>query len=164
VTGVSVPHSKELFKEVMQAYSSSHAGPFGAHRYDVPSQHRGRALLALRSEVDEARQRTEELRASARPTTDGHDDRVLWARAAVAFADGIRRRMPCLASLFSCSMGDGSTERRLLATALRGCGVRIVEWKPTNDVVDGALVFPSAFATRGAHGPACLLDFGRRWK
>lgn len=158
-------YSDELFKDITREHNYDKLGRFCLHRFDVPSADTARGLTSIRREISEAKVAAANVRMLAQEplpeTTESGaiDQRVLWARAAVAFGDETAARTPNLSALFDSHFGDETMERKELAKALRPFGVRVVSWAANNDPVEGALVFPSNYVYKGARGPACLLSF-----
>ena len=99
----------------------------------------------------------------------GHgDSATCYARAAIALAEDLVRRMPNLRRIFDgrCSDDDkrGVTpERKVLEKALKQRGVKVVRWRddsaPDEDG-DVPLIFPPAlFSSLISNGPCVLLEF-----
>ena len=164
--------SEELFKELQREYEGDMLGRFSLHRFDIPSNDPGRALMAFRREIADARVSAHKLRTLAMEslpaeTGDGTvDGKILWARAAIAFADQVTAKSPNLAMLFSDQFVDEmgmSFERRALAKALKKYKIRVVRWRKESDPhLNSSLCFPTQFRQRGRaaaglNNPAFLL-------
>lgn len=158
-------YSEALFKDITREHNGDELGRFCLHRFDVPSGDTTRGLTGIRREISEAKVAAANVRMLAQeplPNTTqsgGIDQRVLWARAAVAFGDETASRTPNLSALFDSQFGEETVERKALAKALRPFGVRVLSWAANNDPVEGALVFPTHYNFKGARGPSCLLYF-----
>jgi hypothetical protein len=162
-------HGEQVFRLAVRDMDADHLGRFAPHRCDLPSQDTSRSASALRRELHEARANVNNLRMLASTAVEaaggaapGANRRLLlWARAAVAFAQAAAEKLPNLHRLFDAQLGADTLERRALQRVLKQHGIRIERWSETNDPIEGALCFPGFFfssnSARNA-GPACLIS------